>query len=176
MKLDLLSAEPFLEFDFDNRQCNVFPLPPVQAREVATKLLGIISRSMREAAMSGVRTPAQLEFVGSTNMLEHVANANMLEWLTTKFAPMTEIEEQNGSGTFVRLNIGQQQALYFSGSEGMARWIRWLSFCIEVNCGGFFAELQRQSALHKTKLGMATTGATETTTPRKTGESPSPSS
>jgi hypothetical protein len=148
---NLAEARPF-DLEFDGRRCSVRPLSAKKAREVSTKLLLIISRALKESAAGRPATQLQFEVMGTSTILEHVAAADMLEWLTDKFIDTTEVERNPDGGVeddFMPLR--QAQDFLFVG-DGMGRWFRWLAFCIEVNCSGFFAELQRQAPLLKTKM------------------------
>jgi hypothetical protein len=126
----------FADFDADGRRCQVLPLSAKEAREVAFKLMGLIGSSIRSATASGAH-PVLMDATTFGYGLEIAAQQNMLEWFHGKFLPSTQVESAPGSDEFTPMKM--QEDIFFAG-QGMGRWLRWLAFCVEVNCSAFFVE------------------------------------
>jgi hypothetical protein len=129
-----------LEFDlkWEGRRCVVTELASLPARQLARRLANIIGKAMRDASKGVLDLDVQMiGMLGIGSMLEQLDD-DTSNWLTNTFAAVTYVEREAGGGDMVLLKDVQE--LVFRGSDGLARWARWLAFCIEASCGDFFVE------------------------------------
>jgi hypothetical protein len=123
---------------------------------------------MRQGATAGaLEADAQmLGLIGIGTVLETLDDGTTT-WLTNTFTEATTVETEPGSDEMVPLKSVQE--LCFSGSDGLARWMRWLAFCVETSCGDFFAVAFAEAKRLQTK-------ASPTSSPKAASGSPNTSS
>jgi hypothetical protein len=134
-----MAREP-REFDlkWEGRACTVHELGALASQQVAVRMLNILGKGMREGMSSGTLS-SELEvlaLIGVGAVLEQLTE-DTAKWLTKTFAAVTLVEAEAGGGEMLELKDVQELA--FRGPEGLARWLRWLTFCVETSCGDFFA-------------------------------------
>ena len=94
-----------------------------------------------------------------------------IEWLTQTFIKVTEVEREAGADEW--LNPKDVSELGFGGGDGLARWFRWMAFCLDMTCSDFF--VAAFSEFKKRQTGKATTTASNGTAAAPGTPSPSPS-
>lgn len=127
--------------DWEGRRCTVTALGSKQARAVTARLLNSIGAALHEAGLAGPEANSDVVALGG--FLTRLKEAD-LEWLTEVFYKVTRIERNPGEADFV--SPSQFPDLVFGGGKGLTRWFKWLAFCVEMNCGDFFAEARAEIA------------------------------
>jgi hypothetical protein len=160
------------DLDWEGRRCIVHELGALQARQVARRMANVIGLAIKESVASAGLDHDVLVAGGVAMgaVLERLDDAT-IEWLTQTFTKQTQVETEPGSDTW--LSPKDVSELVFGGGDGLARWLRWMSFCLEMTCADFFrvafSEVVRLQARGKAVTGPSTSvGAT-------TAASPSPS-
>jgi hypothetical protein len=157
------------DLDWEGRRCFVQDLGAQQAREVARRIANVIGTAVRQGAGSGGDADVQVAgMVAMGSVLEKLDDST-IEFLTTTFMRKTFIEREAGTEQF--LNPKEVSELVFSGGVGLARWFRWMSFCLEITCADFFAA----AFAELTKLRSKATKATTTFDPVTASPSPTTS-
>jgi hypothetical protein len=148
------------EFDlgWEGRRCLVTDLGAMQARQVARRVTNVIGTAVREAGSASLDREAQIAGIIATGaVLERLDDAT-LEWLTQTFSKATLIERDPGTEQW--LAPKDVVDLAFGGGEGLARWLKWIAFCLEITCADFFraafAEFMRIQAKAKVPLSSPT--------------------
>jgi hypothetical protein len=144
------------EFDleWEGRRCLVEQLGAMQARQVARRLINVVGTAIRESAVGAVdREIAVAGIMASGAILERLDDAT-IEWLTQTFLKVTRIEREAGSEDW--LLPKDVQDLVFGGGPGLARWLRWMSFCLDMSCADFFAAAFAEARRLQTKASKQT--------------------
>lgn len=159
------------DFDiaWEGRRCIVNELGAAQARQVARRIANVIGTAVREGAGSVDKDVQVAGLIATGAILERLDDAT-IEWLTQTFAKATMIETEAGTETWIPSRDVSELA--FGGGEGLARWIRWMTFCLEMTCADFF----RAAFAEFARIQGVTTKATSSS-PKTNGmssNSPSP--
>ena len=127
------------EFDlgWDGRRCIVEDLGAQQARQVARRIANVVGTAVREGgnATNLSRDVQAAGLVAMGSILEKLDDAT-IEWLTQTFAKVTRIEREPGSDDWLPQKDVNEHV--FGGGDGLARWLRWMTFCLEITCADFF--------------------------------------
>lgn len=148
------------EFDlqWDGRRCLVSDIGAMQARQVARRVANVVGSAIREGA-DAVDKDVQIAGLIATGAVLEKLDDQTVEWLTQTFLKVTMIENEAGSETWI--NPKDVSNFAFGGGPGLARWLRWMSFCLEITCADFFrAALAEFTRLHTTtKKSSSTTSS-----------------
>lgn len=138
------------DIDWEGRRCIVNELGAMPARQVARRITNVVGTAVREGA-SGIDKDVQVAGLMATGAILERLDDGTLDWLTQTFYKQTTVETEPGSETFIPMRDVSE--LVFGGGDGLARWMRWLSFCLEMTCADFFraafAEFQRMQTTAK---------------------------
>lgn len=162
------------EFDlqWEGRRCIVRELGAAEARHVARRVTNVVGTALREGGSAGLEAHVQVAgLIAAGSILERLDDAT-LDWLTGVFAKATSVESQPGSGVW--LSPKDVHDLVFGGGDGLARWFRWLVFCLDLTCSDFFAAAFAEFQKLQTKATGSVSSASQTRSPSN-GASPSPS-
>lgn len=139
------------DLDWEGRRCRVRDLSSVQARQVVRRISNIVGKAVREGAQAGVDADLQVAGIIAMGAVLETLDDATVEWLTQTFGKVTEIETEAGSDEWVEPRHVSE--LVFGGGHGAARWLRWMSFCLEVSCADFFAAASAEFKRLKSKAG-----------------------
>lgn len=146
------------EFDlkWDGRRCYVKPLTAKPSQTIALKIVNLVGSGLKEAGAAGDAQAADLITIGA--VMERLDQPT-IDLMTREFVRVTAVETVAGSQTWIKPD--DVQDLVFAGGPGLARWMRWLAFCLEMSCGDFFEELR---ALSKARSAAKTPSASPSPT------------
>lgn len=159
------------DLDWEGRRCLVTDLGAQQARQVARRITNVVGTAVREAASAGGNTEVQVAGAMAMGAVLEKLDEPTVEFLTTTFMRVTLIEREPGTEDW--MNPKEISDLVFSGGQGLARWFRWLSFCLEITCSDFFSaafaeltKLRSKASTATTKFDPVTASPSPTTSPR----------
>jgi hypothetical protein len=164
------------EFDlqWEGRRCIVQELGAAQARQVARRVANVFGAAVREAGAAGVDRDVMVAAVMAGGSVLERLDDQTLEWLTQTFIKVTQVETAPGSETWVTPR--EMPDFVFGGGEGLARWFRWLAFCLDMTCSDFFAVAFSEIRRLQTKAGVNLSGSSASPIPSpQNGARPSPS-
>ncbi len=163
------------EFDmeWEGRRCIVHELSARDARSVARRIGNILGAAIKDGAAAGIDKDVQIAgMMAGGALLERLDEATV-EWLTQTFVKATQIEREPGSDEW--LSPKDVSEFVFGGSDGLARWLRWMAFCLDMTCSDFFAVAFTEFQKRMKATGMTTTGNGVAPTMEGAAASPSPS-
>jgi hypothetical protein len=145
------------DLDWEGRRCIVHELGALQARQVARRIANVVGTAVRESSKEGL--DGDVVAAGGVAMgaiLERLDDQTV-EWLTQTFLKQTLVESE--AGTEAWLSPKDVSELVFGGGDGLARWFRWMTFCLEMTCADFFAAAFSEFRRLAAKAKGPTTGA-----------------
>ena len=127
------------EFDiaWEGRRCIVHELGSMQARQVARRIANLVGTAVREGAAAGVDKDVQIAGMMAGGAILERLDEQTVEWLTQTFIKVTQVEREAGADEW--LSPKDVSELVFGGGDGLARWLRWMAFCLDMTCSDFFA-------------------------------------
>jgi hypothetical protein len=157
-----------LEFDlqWEGRRCRVEQLASKASHAVAVRLLNLLGRAVRQAGQSA--TVESIEAVGLGALLEGI-DTSVTDWLEATFSKVTYIEREAGSEDWAHPT--EFPDLVWGGSDGSARWIRWLIFCLDTSCSPFFYAAWSELKARQTRIMKVTAENASPMTSHENGSS-----
>lgn len=144
--------------DWENRRCLVQEVGAKEARQVARRVANVIGGAIRETAKPGIgKEDVEVAIITASGAVLERLDDQTIDWLTQTFMRQTLVETDPGTEQFIPL--AKVEVLVFGGGPGLARWYRWMRFCLEITCGDFFgaafAELKQKGAAKEAPITTA---------------------